>query len=128
MSRIASYAGDEAGVRSQVEAAMAESRPLPEWRTTEAPPKPATREVNERLDLTSKLHLSADSYHGDGHWYTSLYASLGDWNGERTLEARLRLLRAALAEMDAARPVLARLIESAEAAGITGPAVEEMPY
>jgi hypothetical protein len=114
-SEQAAYAGDEATVRAQVDEAVAEATPLPtwKWKTTEVPKEQVVR---ERISLTGRLHLDADSYDGGSHWWTCLFAMLGGTSGQRTQEQRLALLRDALDNLDQARPVLVRLIESASAA------------
>lgn len=110
------YAGDEEAVRAQVEEAMSEAKPLPTWSYSVKPGLPMAIERCERMALTQRTLVDAWAYNSD-HWICSLNSHLPSIDGPRLTAAdRLAIFREALTEIDAVRPVLVRLIQSAEAA------------
>ena len=111
------YAGDEEVVCKQVVKAMAEAAPMPTWNYSEKPTEPVNIEQRERVALTNRTRVEAWAYNMD-HWICSLEVRITSIDSPQLTAAdRLAILREALAEIDAARPVLVRLIEAAEMAG-----------
>lgn len=111
------YAGDEKVVRKQAEEAMSEAAPLPVWEYTQKPVIAQPLDESVRANLTKRLNIEARN-HGTSYWFASLHCRLTPPKEEPTDAYKLAILREALAEIDAARPVLVRLIEAAEAAGV----------
>lgn len=114
MSTIEHYAGVESAVRLAAEAAMAESRPMPEWKETEL--RREEVEHTQTIHLTKAANVRAWSYTAN-IWWPSFHVNLALRNvGVLTDAIRADMLRDALAAIDEARPVLVSLIEAAERA------------